>query len=207
MDFNIKFILILLLIFLFVIAICVYLLIQGVTYFGFYLVMLSLFWLGVIFFQLLFNFVLDRKNKGMQLAISLIISFTLLGVGCGIATFEVANTEFINSPPDDIQIEVLDEELVMDEDTIFIGNISDYQVDNSLENVLVQYKYYPLGNKMETDIYKDDSFVYLNWSLEKIYLKNELLNHIVEDLKNKTVYNYYIEPTIVITANEEKEED
>lgn len=186
-----------------VLAICVYLLIQGVTYFGFYLVMLSLFWLGVIFFQLLFNFVLDRKNKGMQLAISLIISFTLLGVGCGIATFEVANTEFINSPPDDIQIEVLDEELVMDEDTIFIGNISDYQVDNSLENVLVQYKYYPLGNKMETDIYKDDSFVYLNWSLEKIYLKNELLNHIVEDLKNKTVYNYYIEPTIVITANEE----
>ncbi len=185
-----------------VLAICVYLLIKGVTYFGFYLVMLSLFILGIIFFQLLFNFVLDRHNKGVKLAASLILSFVLLGVGCGVATVEVANTQFINSPPEDLQIEVLEEELVMNDDTIFIGNISDYQVDNSLENVLVLYKYYPLGNKMATNIRKENEFVYLNWSLEKIYLRSELLDHFINDLKNKKVYNYYIEPTIVITANE-----
>lgn len=185
-----------------VLAICVYLLIKGVTYFGFYLVMLSLFILGIIFFQLLFNFVLDRHNKGVKLAASLILLFVLLGVGCGVATVEVANTQFINSPPEDLQIEVLEEELVMNDDTIFIGNISDYQVDNSLENVLVLYKYYPLGNKMATNIRKENEFVYLNWSLEKIYLRSELLDHFINDLKNKKVYNYYIEPTIVITANE-----
>ena len=134
-----------------ILVICIYLLIQGVTYFGFYLVMLSLFFLGIIFFSILFNFVLDRRSHGLQLAISLIISFTLLGVGCGVATVEVANTEFINSPPSDIQIETMQEELVMNEDTIFIGNISDYKVDNSLENVLIEYRYYPLGNKMATN--------------------------------------------------------
>ena len=186
-----------------VLAICIYLLIQGVTYFGFYLVMLSLFILGVIFFWLLFNFVLDRKNHGLRLAVSLLVSFTLLGVGCGVATLEVAETEFINSPPSDITTEVMQEELVMNEDTIFIGNISDYVVDNSLENVLVEYRYYPLGNKMATNIHKDDDFVYLDWSLEKIYLRQELLSHFINDLKEKKVYNYYIEPTIVITANEQ----
>ena len=186
-----------------VLAICVYLLIQGVTYFGFYLVMLSLFILGMIFFWLLFNFVLDRKNHGLRLAVSLLVSFTLLGVGCGVATLEVAETEFINSPPSDITTEVMQEELVMNEDTIFIGNISDYVVDNSLENVLVEYRYYPLGNKMATNIHKDDDFVYLDWSLEKIYLRQELLSHFINDLKEKKVYNYYIEPTIVITANEQ----
>ena len=186
-----------------VLAICVYLLIQGVTYFGFYLVMLSLFILGIIFFWLLFNFVLDRKNHGLRLAVSLLVSFTLLGVGCGVATLEVAETEFINSPPSDITTEVMQEELVMNEDTIFIGNISDYVVDNSLENVLVEYRYYPLGNKMATNIHKDDDFVYLDWSLEKIYLRQELLSHFINDLKEKKVYNYYIEPTIVITANEQ----
>ena len=185
-----------------ILVICIYLLIQGVTYFGFYLVMLSLFFLGIIFFSILFNFVLDRTSHGLQLAISLIISFTLLGVGCGVATVEVANTEFINSPPSDIQIETMQEELVMNEDTIFIGNISDYKVDNSLENVLIEYRYYPLGNKMATNVRKVDDFVYLDWSLEKLYLKKELLSHILDDLKNKQVYNYYIEPTIVITANE-----
>ena len=185
-----------------ILVICIYLLIQGVTYFGFYLVMLSLFFLGIIFFSILFNFVLDRRSHGLQLAISLIISFTLLGVGCGVATVEVANTEFINSPPSDIQIETMQEELVMNEDTVFIGNISDYKVDNSLENVLIEYRYYPLGNKMATNVRKVDDFVYLDWSLEKLYLKKELLSHILDDLKNKQVYNYYIEPTIVITANE-----
>ena len=186
-----------------ILAICVYLLIKGVTYFGFYLVMISLFVLGIIFFSILFNFVLDRKNSGLKLAVSLIVSFVLLGVGCGIATVEVANTEFYNSPPEDIQIEVLEEELVMDKDTIFIGNISDYKVDNSLENVLVEYHYYPLGNKMATSIHKNENFVYLDWSVEKIYLRSELLDHFIDDLKEKKVYNYYIEPTIVITSNEE----
>ena len=186
-----------------ILVICIYLLIQGVTYFGFYLVMLSLFFLGIIFFSILFNFVLDRKSHGLQLAISLIISFTLLGVGCGVATVEVANTEFINSPPSDVNIETMQEELVMNKDTVFIGNIGDYKVDNTLENVLVEYRYYPLGNKMATNVRKVDDFVYLDWSLEKLYLRKELLNHIIADLKNKQVYNYYIEPTIVITANEE----
>lgn len=186
-----------------VLAICIYLLVQGVTYFGFYLVMLSLFILGMIFFWSLFNFVLDRKNHGLRLAVSLLVSFTLLGVGCGIATLEVAETEFINSPPSDITTEVMQEELVMNEDTIFIGNISDYVVDDSLENVLVEYRYYPLGNKMATNIHKEDDFVYLDWSLEKIYLRQELLSHFINDLKEKKVYNYYIEPTIVITANEQ----
>ena len=185
-----------------ILAICVYLLIKGVTYFGFYLVMISLFVLGIIFFSILFNFVLDRKNSGLKLAVSLIVSFVLLGVGCGIATVEVANTEFYNSPPEDIQIEVLEEELVMDKDTIFIGNISDYKVDNSLENVLVEYHYYPLGNKMATSIHKNENLVYLDWSVEKIYLRSELLDHFIDDLKEKKVYNYYIEPTIVITSNE-----
>ena len=186
-----------------VLAICIYLLVQGITYFGFYLVMLSLFILGMIFFWSLFNFVLDRKNHGLRLAVSLLVSFTLLGVGCGIATLEVAETEFINSPPSDITTEVMQEELVMNEDTIFIGNISDYVVDDSLENVLVEYRYYPLGNKMATNIHKEDDFVYLDWSLEKIYLRQELLSHFINDLKEKKVYNYYIEPTIVITANEQ----
>lgn len=185
-----------------VLVLCIYLLVHGVMYFGFYLVMISLFLLGLIFFWILFNFVLDRKNNGVKMFVSLAVSFVLLGVGCGIAAIEVTETEFINSPPSDVATETLTEELTMDEDTIFIGNISDYVVDNSIENVLVEYRYYPLGTTMSTRITKDDDYVYLNWDLENIYLKGEFLDHMIRDLREKKVYNYYIEPTIVITANE-----
>ena len=44
-----------------------------------------------------------------------------------------------------------------------------------------------------SNIHKDDDFVYLDWSLEKIYLRQELLSHFINDLKEKKVYNYYIE--------------
>lgn len=186
-----------------VLGICIYLLIQGITYFGFYLVMLALFLLGVIFFQLLFNFVIDRKNKGVPLFINIMLSILLLGGGCGLAVFEVADTEFINSVPNDLKTEKLTEELTMTNDTIFLGNIADYYVDNTIDTVKVEYVYYPLGTKMSTSIKKRDDFVYLNWNLERLHIKTDLLEHMINDLKEKKVYNYYIEPTITITTNEE----
>lgn len=187
----------------FVVGICVYLLIRGVTYFGLYLVMVALFLFGIIFFSILFNFVVDKKNNGKKLFISIMVSILFLGLGCLFASLEVAQTEFINGVPSDLKLEVLTEELTMTEDTIFIGNIANYVVDNSLETVKVTYEYYPVGTQMSTNVSKVDNFVYLNWDIERIYLKDEILNHIINDLKEKKVYNYYIEPIITITANEE----
>lgn len=187
----------------FVVGICVYLLIRGVTYFGLYLVMVALFLFGIIFFSILFNFVVDKKNNGKKLFISIMVSILFLGLGCLFASLEVAQTEFINGVPSDLKLEVLTEELTMTEDTIFIGNIANYVVDNSLETVKVTYEYYPVGTQMSTNVSKVDNFVYLNWAIERIYLKDEILNHIINDLKEKKVYNYYIEPIITITANEE----
>jgi len=186
-----------------ILGICIYLLIQGITYFGIYLVMVALFLLGIIFFQLLFNFVIDKKNNGLKLFINIMVSIILLGGGCAIATFEVAETEFINSVPNDLTIEVLTEELSMTKNTVFLGNISNYKVDNELKNVKIEYEYYPLGTKMRTDITKKNDFVYLRWDLERIYIKTDLLKHMINDLKEKKVYNYNIEPTITIIANEE----
>lgn len=187
----------------FVLGICIYLLVQGVTYFGFYLVMLSLFLLGVIFFRILFNFVIDRKNKGISLFINIMISIVFLGVGCGLALLEVSETEFINSVPNDLKTEILTEELSMTKDTIFLGNVTNYNIDNNLNTIKIEYEYYPLGTKMSTDIKKREDLVYLDWNLERLHIKNDLLDHIINDLREKKVYNYYIEPTITITSNEE----
>jgi len=186
----------------FVLGLCIYLLIQGVTYYGIYLIMLSLFLLGVIFFRLLYNFVVDKKNKGLSLFTNIMISIILLGLGCGLAVLEVADTEFINGVPNDLKTEVLVEELIMNKDTIFIGNIANYHVDNELETIKVEYEYYPLGTKMSTSVKKKADKVYLDWNLERIHIKTDLLTHIINDLRVKKVYNYHLEPTITITANE-----
>lgn len=186
-----------------VLGICVYLIIEGVTYFGIYMVMLALFLLGTIFFHLLFNFVINKKNHGVVLFTTIMLSILLLGLGSAVATLEVSDTEFINSAPNDLEIEVLTEELPMNKNTVFLGNIANYKVDNELDFVKVEYEYYPLGTKMSTNISKNDQFVRLSWNLERINFNSGILKHMIQDLREKKVYNYHIEPTITITSNEE----
>ena len=164
--------------------------------------MISLFFLGVLFFWVLFNFVLDRDSKIRKMLFTIIFNFVLLGVGCGIAGIEIKDTEYINSPPSDLQTDKLSVELTMNKDTVFIGNISDFKIDENTVNVNVDYIYYPLTTTMSTNVTKKDEYVYLNWDMKNIYLKSEFINHFVADLSQKKVYNYYIEPTIVITSNE-----
>ena len=186
-----------------ILGICIYLIMKGVTYYGIYAIMLALFLLGTIFFSLLYNFVIDKKTNGVLLAINTFITILLLGGGVVVATFEVSETEFINGVPNNLKTESLVEELTMTKDTVFIGNVSHYNIDNSLNTVVVEYMYYPLGTTMSTDVRKEGNFVYLRWNMRKINISMDLLNHMINDLKEKKVYNYYIEPTIMITSNEE----
>ena len=145
---------------------------------------------------------LDYKFRGGKILISLISCFIILGFGCVLAINEVANTSFINQNPPNLQMETLSEEIPYTSNLVLIGNISDYVVDNELTNVIVMYNYYPIGTKMSTKITKNKNEVYLNYKYDEINISKELINQMLKDLKNKKIYNYYLEPQIVIKANE-----
>lgn len=184
-----------------ILMLCLYLLIHGVTYFGIYIIMFALLYLGVILFILLYNFIIDKPNNGIKLIIRIIILIVLLVVGVFISTYEVENTEFVNGPPKYIKTDVLTEELTMDKNTVFVANVADFIVDEEEENVKVLYEYYPVGTMMATDIYKEGNFVHLGYKIKNIYYKNLYLKQLIKDLSEKKVYNYYIEPTIKIVSN------
>ncbi len=186
-----------------ILLLCIYLFFKGVTYYGFYLVMITLFLLGTLFFSLLYDYVIDKKNNALFFTIRLTCAFVLLSIGCGIAAVEITDTEFINSAPQSITTEVLKEELIMDKNTVFVGNVSDYIVDNNIKNVIVEFHYYPIANQISTNIKKEDNNVYLNWNIESVYVKPELIKDVISHLAEKKVYNYYLEPIITITSNEE----
>ena len=186
----------------FVLSLCVYLLIKKVYYFGLYLVLFSLFLFGLIFFMVLYHFITNKKGKSKRYLYTFMTTIFLLGFGCFLVFDEITQTEFISGVPSDIKLETLTEELIMNKDTVFLGNIASYHVDNELETIKVTYEYYPLGNEMKTNITKKDNLVYLNYTLEKINIKTDILNHMIRDLREKKVYDYKLEPTITITASE-----
>ena len=186
-----------------VLVVCIYLFLHGVTYYGFYLVMITLLLIGILFFSLLYDYVIDKKNNLVFFLLRLACCFILLSLGCGIAAVEITDTEFINGPPDSITTEVLQEELIMNRQTVFVGNIADYKIDNNIKNVLVEFHYYPIANQISTNIKKEDNNVYLDWHIESVYLKPNLVKDVIKHLAEKKVYNYYLEPIITITSNEE----
>ncbi len=190
-----------------ILGICIYLLLHGVTYFGFYLVMISLFVLGLLFFQLLYDFVLDYKFKGGKILASLVVCFALLGCGCILATDEVANTAFVNQNPPNIEMETLSEEIPFISNIVLVGNINDYIVDNSKDNIEVMFNYYPIGTKMSTKVTKENNKIYLNYKYDEFKISKELINQMLLDLKEKKIYNYYLEPQIIVKSNEENIND
>lgn len=183
-------------------GLCFYFLLQGITYFGFYIVMICLFFLGIIFFQLLFNFVLDRPFHPGRMMIMILILFVCIGFGSALATYEVAQTKYYDQVPDDLKTEVITEELPYQKDSILIGNISEYIIDENLDNIIVTYRYYPIGTKMRSDIKKEKKEIYLDWKYENIHINKELINHMIDDLKKKEIYSYSLEPKITIKGKE-----
>ena len=152
--------------------------------------------------MILYHFVASRKGYAKMFLISFVGTIFLLGLGCVMALDELSKTEFISGVPSDLKLETLTEELIMNKDTVFIGNIANYNIDNNLDTIKVTYEYYPLSNAMKTDIVKKDNLVYLNYTLEKINIRTDILGHMIKDLKEKKVYDYKLEPTITVSANE-----
>lgn len=185
-----------------ILGICVYLLINKVTYIGLYLIMLVLFILGALFFKILFSFVIDKPLKGKKLLIEFVVTFIFLGIGSFLALFDLAQTSFINKPSQNLERETLTEEIPFEEEMPLLGNISNFVVDESLNNVQVVYEYYSNGTKIRTNIWKNRDGIHLDWQLDSFHLESKLIKQIIKDLQEKKIYNYYLNPQVTIKANQ-----
>lgn len=173
------------------VGLCVYFLIIGITYFGIYLIMLSLLILGIVLFLFLFNFIFNRKSHiGVLLIISL-ISIITLGIGTGICALEFASTTILYT---DMQENIHEDEYIFDVvDNLIISNYfneDDIIIDDNLKNqIKVVFKYNDSYIKLNSKAYisKNNDFNVLHASyrnIEYIYTK-EHFNEFINNLKEK----------------------
>lgn len=86
-----------------VLGICIYLLFQGVTYFGIYLTITTLLILGILSFIIMFNFIFNRKINVKAFMIAFLISFITLGIGFSYTSIEIATTKFSTQAPENFE--------------------------------------------------------------------------------------------------------
>jgi len=193
------------------VGLCVFLLVKGVTYYGIYASIILLLFLGVLVFIIIFNFIFDKKNNVQGLLISFIVIFILSGISFSYASVEIATTKYINDLPNNYEKETLTETIKMDDKMILMGS-HDYIADETLvDEIKVVYEYYPSYYTIVTDIeYKSQNRVYLDYDYISGQWNNQVINDVINDLKEKQIHNYSMIPKITVytsSANIQKLQD
>ncbi|MCI8394297.1 MAG: dicarboxylate/amino acid:cation symporter [Bacilli bacterium] len=182
-------------------GICIYFIIQGIDYFGIYLSVLMLLCLGVLAFIPLFNFIFNKKNPIKFLLIAFLTSFILLGIGLSYASVELATTEFINEIPNSYNKKIITENVLMNDNIIVFGNIK-YELDESINDLKIEFEYYEDLYSLNPDIYEENNRVHIGYNVNHFHWNNKIFNEILRDLKEHRIYNYDMEPKITIYTNQ-----
>lgn len=189
------------------VGVSVYLLFQGVFYFGAYLIVLALLALGGLVFSFLFNFIFDRKNRLGVLFISSLVSFILLGVGVSIFAIEIASTSISY----DHQLADADKEVVtyeMKDNMILEGYYDEIIVDDKLGNqIKIEYVYndefLTVENYSHSSKHGQYEFLYVNYDILQLRYNKKVFQTFIEDLKKKEINVYKYDVQVKVYASSE----
>lgn len=121
-----------------------------------------------------------------------LISIMLIGIGTAVSIFEFMDYEYINDISSKTYAKKVERYEIIPNSTVLKMNFyyqSSVKIieDNTLENIIMEITYYDEKNELIYDNRENNyniSFKYKNINDKKI------INNIIDDLKNKKVYNY-----------------
>ena len=181
---------------------------KGLFLIGPILISLSLVVFSIMIMEILFNFIVNKKTNFKRIFIVCISSIVLASIGIGLSIGYFSNIEIINKAPNQYEIETKEEIIPMN-DKLFIhdnyyGNI-DYIKDNNLnDQVKIDVDYYK--SIYDINIISNENNTISIHSEEPGVIKiGEYLDQVIDNLKNKKIYNYDIlsEVKIRVTTSSE----
>lgn len=181
---------------------------KGLFLIGPIIISLSLVVFSIMIMEILFNFIVNKKTNFKRIFIVCISSIVLASIGIGLSIGYFSNIEIINKAPNQYEIETKEEIIPMN-DKLFIhdnyyGNI-DYIEDNNLnDQVKIDVDYYK--SIYDINIISNENNTISIHSEEPGVIKiDEYLDQVIDNLKNKKIYNYDIlsEVKVRVTTSSE----
>ncbi len=167
----------------------IYLIVNGVHYFGILLLIIALFLGGTLFLELCINFLFNKHNKAV-LVVSKIISIIIFtGIGLTMSAVEIAETEIIYDR-DNLEIKEITKEIPMTDD-ILIYNYDQVIIDNNLnDKIKIVYKYPDYYNNLDLSIelFHYNKAYYLGTNIHYFRWNKKILNNFINNLKDKKIY-------------------
>lgn len=168
----------------------IYLITQGVTYFGILILLIALFAGGCFFLEVGINFLFNKTLKPVAFFSKLVSIIILTGIGLTTSALEIANTEIIYEH-NNKNIQTVTKEITMKQD-LTLYNYDKILIDNALlDNIKIEYSY-PNINGLDIKINLDNcgTGYCLHSSVNKLSWNKDILRTIINDLKDKKIYTY-----------------
>ncbi len=190
-----------------ILGFAIYLIVDGVKYYGIFFLLLNLFFGGVLFLELCINFIFNRHIKALPFLIKLMVLIILTGISLTMSAVEIANTEIIygrNSVP----TKTITKEIDMTNNLI-LHNYDKTVIDNSLTNkIKIEYIYPDFNDDTELEIKLKnyDNDYYLNTNVNHVSWNKKFIKNFIDNLKDKKLYAYDFNLEKVIYISEENYE-
>lgn len=174
------------------IAVAFYLIINGVTYYGALMIVIA----GIMFlgttFEILINFIFDKKNCVTRIVVTTILSFILAGVGTGVFATEIASSSYIKDFNGE-KMEQYVEEIEMKDNLVLDYYHSGYKVviDEELTNIKLVRNYYSQYFDFEFNSanYNEDNYLIIE-NYYDITWNNNTFKKLMNDAKDKKFHDF-----------------
>ncbi len=184
----------------FAFGICLLLMTKKVFYIGTYFVILSLLVLGVLFFIPMFNFMINRKNNTKALLIAFLTNFIILGISISASSIEIATIDWKNELPKDVVMSTETKTIKWNNTLWISGNVTFEEDENLPNDIEIVYTYPSEIYKIKPDVIRYKEKVMPTWEYSGY---QNIIDYLIEDLKNHELHNYAIEPQITIKTTKE----
>ena len=182
----------------------IYLICRGVTYIGILILLIAFFVGGAFILELLINFIFNKKIKAYRVFASLISCIILLGIGLTMSAIEISNTEIIYDSSYK-EMKTITKEIPIKSSNMPIYYYDNIIIDNNLKDTIkIEYSYPDINDiDLEIELENCGTGYCLYSDVKRFKWNKQILNYLVENLKDKKIYTYDFRVIKNIYVNEQ----
>ncbi|MDE6284157.1 MAG: hypothetical protein K2M17_00205, partial [Bacilli bacterium] len=180
--------------FLFVCIVAFILLLKGVTYPGILIALIGCAIISGLLMEIGVKFLLNIEMHFHRLFFIFVIGLIICSIGSAISTFEIAETNFYDSAPNNVLKTTknftftMKDGYYLDTNYYYHGRTVRYEVDEAMgDNIVVAIDYYADFISLNVEDL-EDRFLVITW--DSPYIMKTAYNLVIDNLKEKKLYDY-----------------
>ena len=171
---------------------------SGLIFIGTLLLIIAIIIINIDVLIILYNFIINKKNKKTLLALTFLASLVTIGISTGLCLIGIKEFDYKSILQTD-KYEVTSFDYDMTDDIFFFYPEEDDYIEKNINNIIVEIKH-SKNSKVYTYEYDDGQVeLYVNYNDFHIF---KLINDIIDDINNKEII-YYDEFDIKVYASKE----